>query len=117
MEAVVHHGGAGTTAAGLRAGVPNLITPFMLDQFFWADLVTKAGIGLRLVDAKRLTTKKLAEAIIIAVTDTVMQERAKTFGKKIRAEKGAARAVEIIERYAKDFNDGRKKFIDKKMRK
>ena len=104
MAAVVHHGGAGTTAAGLRAGVPSLITPFMLDQYSWANKVVKMGVGPRMPDAKRLTAEKLAQAIDIAVTDNAMRVHAANFGEKIRAENGVARAVEIIERYAVDFN-------------
>ncbi len=109
MSAVVHHGGAGTTAAGLRAGVPSLITPFMMDQYFWADQVVKSGVGPRMVDAKRLTAEKLAQAIHTAITDNAMCACAATFGEKIRAENGVARAVEIIERHAIDFNQRRPK--------
>ena len=104
MAAVLHHGGAGTTAAGLRAGVPGLITPFMLDQFFWANKVVKLGLGPRLPDAKKLTAEKLAQAIDIALTDSAMRARAANFGEKIRAENGVTLAVGIIERYAQDFN-------------
>jgi UDP:flavonoid glycosyltransferase YjiC (YdhE family) len=107
MAAVVHHGGAGTTAAGLRAGIPSLVTPFMLDQFFWANKVVKLGVGPRMPDAKRLTADKLAQAIDIAVNDTAMRARAAAFGEKIRAENGIARAVDVIERYAIDFNQRR----------
>ena len=46
MAAVVHHGGAGTTGAGLRAGVPSIITSFALDQYAWADIVVKSDVGL-----------------------------------------------------------------------
>ena len=104
MAAVVHHGGAGTTAAGLRAGVPSLITPFLLDQYAWADRVVKSGVGLRLADSKRLTAEKLAQAIHTAVTDSALRTRAADLGTRIRAENGVARAVEIIERHAADFN-------------
>ena len=100
MAAVVHHGGAGTTAAGLRAGVPSLISPFMLDQYSWANKVVRLGVGPRLPDAKKLTAGKLAQAIQIAVTDDAMRRRAAGFGEKIRAENGIANAVEIIERHA-----------------
>jgi len=109
MAAVVHHGGAGTTAAGLRAGVPSLITPFMLDQYSWANKVVKLGVGPRLPDAKKLTAEKLAQAIHTAVTDGAMRARTAAFGEKIRAENGIARAVEIIERYASDFGQRRPK--------
>lgn len=104
MAAVVHHGGAGTTAAGLRAGAPSLITPFMLDQYAWADRVAKLGIGLRLADHRRLTAEKLAQAIHTAVTVSALQSRAADLGARIRAENGVARAVEIIERHAVEFN-------------
>ncbi len=104
MAAVVHHGGAGTTAAGLRAGVPSLITPFLLDQYAWADRVVKLGVGLRLADSKRLTVEKLAQAIHTAVTDSALRLRAAAFGERIRAENGVARAVEVIERHAADFS-------------
>ncbi len=103
MAAVVHHGGAGTTAAGLRAGVPSLITPFQLDQYAWADRVVKFGVGLRVADRKRLTAQHLAQVIHTAVTDSGLRARAADLGTRIRAENGVARAVEVIERHAADF--------------
>jgi sterol 3beta-glucosyltransferase len=106
MAAVVHHGGAGTTAAGLRAGVPSLITPFLLDQYAWADRVVELGLGPRLVHNKRLTAEKLAQAIHTAVTDSALRARAAAFGQRIRAENGVACAVELIERHAADFSHG-----------
>lgn len=104
MAAVVHHGGAGTTAAGLRAGVPGIITPFLLDQYSWAERLVQSGVGLRLTGGKRLTAEKLAQAIHTAVTDSTLRTRAAALGESIRAENGVARAVELIERYAADFN-------------
>lgn len=104
MAAIVHHGGAGTTAAGLRAGVPSIITPFLLDQHAWAERVAKLGVGIRLADHRRLTAKKLAQAIHTAVTDSALRARAAAFGERVRAENGIARAVEIIERRAIDYN-------------
>mgnify|MGYP002348919723 CR=1 FL=1 len=104
MAAVVHHGGAGTTAAGLRAGVPSLITPFLLDQYAWADRVVESGVGLRLADSQRLTAESLAEAIHTAVTDSTLRARAAAFGERIRAERGVAHAVDVIERHAADFS-------------
>lgn len=102
--AVVHHGGAGTTAAGLCAGVPSIITPFLLDQYAWADRVVKLGVGPRMVDNRRLTAEKLALAIDAAITDSALRGRAAEFGARIREENGVTRAVEIIERHAADFN-------------
>jgi UDP:flavonoid glycosyltransferase YjiC (YdhE family) len=104
MVAVVHHGGAGTTGAGLRAGVPNIITPFGGDQVAWADHVVKLGVGLQATAAQRLTAEKLASAIHAAVNDSALRARAVALGEKVRAEDGVARAVEVIERHAADFH-------------
>lgn len=101
MATVVHHGGAGTTAAGLRAGVPNIITPVVApDQYAWAERVRQLGVGPGMPNIKKLTAEKLAEAIRTALTDTAMQARARTLGEKIRAENGLAQAVKVIERHA-----------------
>ncbi len=100
MAAVVHHGGAGTTGAGLRAGIPNIITPLAKnDQVVWAERVIKLGVGPRVPGIKQLTAEKLAEAIQIAVTDSMIRAHATELGEKIRAEDGLARAIEIIERH------------------
>lgn len=100
VGAVMHHGGAGSTGAGLRAGVPSLITPFAGDQILWAERVVKLGVGPRAPNHRQLTAEKLAEAIQAAVHDSALRERAAALGEKIRAEDGIARAVEIIERHA-----------------
>jgi sterol 3beta-glucosyltransferase len=100
MAAVVHHGGAGTTAAGLRAGVPSLLAPFAADQFFWAERVSGLGVGPRLPGMRRLTVEALAAGIHTAVTDTALHARAAALGEQIRAEDGLAAAVALIERHA-----------------
>ena len=97
MAAVVHHGGAGTTAAALQAGVPSIVTPFFGDQPFWGQRVHALGAGPRPISRQRLTVDSLAEAIQRAVSDTRMQQRAAELGKRIRAENGTARATAIIE--------------------
>jgi sterol 3beta-glucosyltransferase len=107
MAAVVHHGGAGTTGAGLRAGVPSIITPFALDQYAWADIVVKSDVGPRAGAAKKLTAEKLAHAIDAAVNNASLRARAATLGEKIRAENGITQAVEIIERHAVEFKQRR----------
>jgi UDP:flavonoid glycosyltransferase YjiC (YdhE family) len=98
MAAVVHHGGAGTTAATLRAGVPGLIAPFAGDQPAWAERVAGLGVGQRLPGMRRLTAEKLAEVIQDATSDSGMRARAAALGQKIRAEDGVGRAVDIVER-------------------
>jgi UDP:flavonoid glycosyltransferase YjiC (YdhE family) len=98
MAAVVHHGGAGTTAAGLRAGVPTIIVPFFLDQFFWGRRVFELGVGPRPIPRRRLAADTLATAIRVA-TDSDMRGRAAALGARIRAENGVARAVATFERH------------------
>jgi UDP:flavonoid glycosyltransferase YjiC (YdhE family) len=96
MAAVVHHGGAGTTGAGLRAGVPNVIVPFTSDQPFWSRQVFRLGVGPRPIPARRLSATALARAISAAVEDSEMRIRAQSLGERIRAEDGVARAIEVI---------------------
>ena len=99
MAAVVHHGGAGTTAEGLRAGVPSVIVPFVFDQPFWGARIKALGAGPAPIPIKQLTADRLARAIQTAVTDTNMKRRAKTCGEAIRAENGVGNAVAVVRRY------------------
>lgn len=96
MAAVVHHGGSGTTAAGLRAGVPSIVVPFFMDQPFWGQRVADLGVGPQPIPHRRLSVERLAAAITTAITDKEMQRRAAALGECIRAEDGIARAVEVI---------------------
>jgi sterol 3beta-glucosyltransferase len=97
MAAVVHHGGSGTTAAGLRAGKPTIICPFLGDQPFWGRLVHARGVGPQPFPQRRLTVPRLAAAISAAVHDEGMQRRAAVLGARMQAEDGVATAVRIIE--------------------
>jgi sterol 3beta-glucosyltransferase len=100
---VVHHGGAGATAAGLRAGVPSLIVPFMCDQPFWGRRIRALGVGPKPIPRRQLSIEKLAEGIRLMVTDEVMRRRAADMGARIRAEDGIGRAAEFLEQ---EFGDG-----------
>lgn len=96
VAAVIHHGGAGTTGAGLRAGVPSILTPFVADQPSWAMRVTELGAGPRPIPFKELTAERLADAIQQATSDGTMRERARSIGEQVRAEDGAGAAIEVI---------------------
>jgi len=96
VAAVVHHGGAGTTAAGLRAGVPSILVPFTTDQPFWGARVAQIGVGPQPIPLKKLTSHRLANAITQAVTDMEMRQRAVAIGHKIRIEDGIGTAVRCI---------------------
>lgn len=103
IQAVIHHGGAGTTAAGLNAGVPSIIVPFHGDQPFWGRLIAKLGVGPNPIPRKKLSTERLVNAIQEVGADQEMSERAANLGSKIRAENGIARAIAIIsEMYNRD---------------
>jgi sterol 3beta-glucosyltransferase len=104
MAAVVHHGGAGTTAAGLRAGVPTVIIPFGGDQPFWGHHVHALGVGPKPIPQRQLSAEKLADAIRESVNDPQMQAKSAALGQKIRAEDGVTNAVRVIETIAKSQN-------------
>ncbi len=97
MAAVVHHGGAGTTAAGLRAGVPTVIVPFGGDQPFWGRHAYALGVGPEPIPRKRLTADRLANALRTAVENASLQQRAAAIGQALRAEDGVGNAVRVIE--------------------
>lgn len=97
VAAVVHHGGAGTTAAGLRAGRPTVICPFFGDQPFWGRRIHELGAGSRPIPQKQLTRDKLAAALREVTGNVTIRERAGAFGERIRSEDGIANAIATIE--------------------
>jgi UDP:flavonoid glycosyltransferase YjiC (YdhE family) len=99
-KAVIHHGGAGTTAAGLRAGIPNIVVPHTADQPFWGQRVAAIGAGPAPIPVKQLTPQRLAAALTQA-DDPALRARAQETGRRIRLEDGVGRAVQIIESMAK----------------
>jgi len=98
MAAVVHHGGAGTLAAALRAGAPQVAVPFSADQPFWAHTLTELGVAAAPIPHKRLNAARLAAAITQVTSDGAIRRRATELGAKIRAEGGVAQAVDLINR-------------------
>lgn len=96
MAAVVHHGGAGTTSAGLRAGVPTVVVPFFADQPFWGRMIYEHGLGAAPVPARTITEDSLAEAIRVATETPAIREQAAAMGQVIRGEDGVGEAVKII---------------------
>lgn len=99
MAAVVHHGGAGTTAEGLRAGAPTVIVPFIVDQLFWGKRVQALGAGPAPIKARQLTAANLAGALRQALSDPAIRQRAQAVGQAIRAGDGVGRAVQIIQQH------------------
>ncbi|KAI9753342.1 MAG: hypothetical protein M4579_005200 [Chaenotheca gracillima] len=99
VSAVVHHGGAGTTAIGLKCGKPTMIVPFFGDQPFWGSMCSRSGAGSHhSVPYKKLTAQKLAEGILQCLTKEA-QTNAATIAKDISKEgDGAANAVKSFHR-------------------
>eukprot|EP00743_Colponemidia_sp_Colp-15_P005351 GILK01005753.1.p1 GENE.GILK01005753.1~~GILK01005753.1.p1 ORF type:complete len:881 (-),score=93.45 GILK01005753.1:73-2670(-) len=95
--AVVHHGGAGTTAAGLSAGKPTVIVPFFGDQYFWGRIVSQQGVGPSPIPYNVITAQQLAVSIEFCFQPEVV-EKAAALGDKVNTEDGVAKAVKFIHR-------------------
>jgi hypothetical protein len=89
---VCHHGGAGTTATGLRAGKPTIIVPFFGDQFFWGNVIEKSGAGPRPLPGKSVTATELAEAFEF-VHQSTTRDAAERIRDGILKENGCQAAV------------------------
>ena len=88
VSVVVHHGGAGTTAAAIACGIPTVIVPFFGDQHFWGDMVARAGAGPRPINHQQLTVDNLTQAIEFAITPSTKSAAAE-LAAKIKAEDGS----------------------------
>ncbi|MDZ4765583.1 MAG: glycosyltransferase [Chloroflexota bacterium] len=102
VAAVIHHGGAGTTAAGLRAGKPTMVIPHFTDQPFWGRRVHELGVGVKPIPRHKLTADALAAGIRALTTDTTMRAKAETLGAAIRAEDGVGAVVAAVDALARE---------------
>jgi UDP:flavonoid glycosyltransferase YjiC (YdhE family) len=93
VSCVVHHGGAGTTAAGIAAGRPTVIVPFFGDQPFWGEMIARAGAGPDPIPHKQLTGQKLADAIAFCLESETVQ-RAKDLASEIAEERGSEQGAQ-----------------------
>jgi len=96
VAAVVHHGGAGTTTTAARAGVPQVVVPHMLDQFYWARRVAQLGLGVVAGRRRGLGAGALAEAIEAVVGNEVVEERARVLGARLREERARASLARLV---------------------
>jgi UDP:flavonoid glycosyltransferase YjiC (YdhE family) len=99
VAAAVHHGGAGTTAAALRAGIPSVVVPYFYDQFFWGQRLHELGVASRPIAQKHLTPDSLADAIRSVVGSPEVGTRSREIAGRIAKERGVEVAVELVERY------------------
>ena len=93
VSAVIHHGGAGTTSAGLRAGNPTLVCPFFGDQHFWAEMVHRAGAGPPGCPISRLTIQELKDALLTLTSEDV-RSNASQLGVQMNSEEGVLDGIQ-----------------------
>lgn len=103
---VVHHGGAGTTAAASRAGKCSIVVPHLADQRYWAQTLRRAGIALKPLPRSRLTAPRLAERLGEVRRSPAMHARARGIGGRLRAENGVEQAVAAIETWMTSGSPG-----------
>jgi sterol 3beta-glucosyltransferase len=96
VSGLVHHGGFGTTSAGLRAGIPALVIPHIIDQFIWGQKVAELGVGPQPIARAKLKPQAMSDALV-QMQSSEMRGKAAALGEKIRQEDGVAAAVRLIE--------------------
>jgi sterol 3beta-glucosyltransferase len=106
MSAVVHHGGAGTTAAGLHLGRPTFIVPQAVDQPYWGRRVYELGVGPKPVRLRKLTPEVLAEALRDLTSNVAYRQRASAIAEELGNEDGIDKAVRVIERVMANYIPG-----------
>jgi sterol 3beta-glucosyltransferase len=103
MKAVVHHGGLGTIHAAFKAGVPSIIFPLDEENYFWGNRLVEQGLTSSLIEEKRLSAEKLAEAIKFVITDQTTCHNVTTMSKKVQAEDGVSKAVEVFHQHLQNY--------------
>ena len=97
MSMVIHHGGSGTTAFALRAGIPSCVVPFVFDQFYWGERTARLGVGPQPIPFKKLTVDNLRKAMEVCLSSPQIRQNALELGQKIQGENGIENAVRILE--------------------
>lgn len=95
--AVVHHGGAGTSHAASRAGCPSIVVEHVTDQAFWGGVLHRAGIAPAMLHRRTVSAGVLARAIRTTLSSSVMRDKARVIGERMRREDGVRRGIELIE--------------------
>jgi UDP:flavonoid glycosyltransferase YjiC (YdhE family) len=98
LAAAVHHGGAGTTGATVRAGIPSITVPVLGDQGFWGARLARLGAAPAPIRFAHLSAARLGIAIRDTVTDRSYRERARTLTERVAREDGIGRVVNTIDR-------------------
>lgn len=96
MAAIVHHGGAGTTATAAISGVPQVVVPHILDQYYWGEQIRQSGLGPPPVWRSKLTAAKLGKAIQACAEQRSYRQKAKLVGQQIRQRNGVQQTMKAI---------------------
>jgi UDP:flavonoid glycosyltransferase YjiC (YdhE family) len=98
MAALVHHAGAGTSAAGVRAGIPGVPVPVLADQPFWASRFSRLGVATPPIPFAHLTSERLAAALRQVLANPAYGVRARALAQQVKREDGAARVLDAVNR-------------------
>jgi sterol 3beta-glucosyltransferase len=107
VAAVIHHGGAGTTHAGLIAGKPTLVVPFVVDQFHWGEIVYHLNCGPKPIPAKRFSQERFQEAILQLLNTESFRVESKKLSEKIEQENGIDGFINAFEEHCRNFSANR----------
>ena len=97
VAAVVHHGGAGTVMTAARAGIPQLIVPHLLDQYYWGQRIRRLGIGPPSIPRNRLRAERLARALRLMVASPAMGDKARALAPPLQDRNGARDAARWLQ--------------------
>ncbi len=104
MAGVIHHGGAGTTAASAASGVPQIVVPHLLDQYYWGHQVHRSGLGPKPTWRHRINAPKLSEAIREILSNDLMRQQAKDVSRMINRNDSLEITVcEVLKQQPKDY--------------
>ncbi len=96
MAGIIHHGGAGTTAAAALCGVPQMVVPHLLDQYYWGHQVYRSGLGPKPIWRHRVTWQNLAKAIDELLRNHPMRQRAIAASRMINPKKSLEKTVDTV---------------------
>ena len=99
---IIHHGGAGTTAAVCRAGVPSVVIPHLSDQIYWGTTLRRLGVAPKIIHRRDLDEKRLSQRIAEVLSSESMGQKARELAEKVRTEDGVGTAVNLIESFASE---------------
>ena len=99
---IIHHGGAGTTAAACRAGVPSVVIPHLSDQIYWGTTLRRLGVAPKIIHRRDLDEKRLSQRIAEVFSSESMGQKARELAEKVRTEDGVGTAVNLIESFASE---------------